>query len=199
MSFHEVRFPIDISFGSSGGPEYSTEIVATQSGYEYRNSNWSQARAKYNVAHGVRNKAQLDELIAFFRARKGKAHGFRFKDWADYAAASESIGTGDEIAVAFQLSKTYSSGSQLESRDITKPVDGSVKVYVDGVEQTTGFAVDYTTGIVTFDTAPTDGTAITADFEFDVPVRFDTDKLNASLESYGQNSWQDIDLVEVRI
>ncbi len=198
-SFHEVRFPEDIAYGSSGGPEYSTDVIITAGGYEQRNINWQDARAVYNVAHGVRTKEQLDTLLAFFRARKGKAYAFRFKDWADYSATAQQIGVGDGVETAFQLIKTYSSGDVTETRNITKPVDNSVDIYVDKVLQESGVTVDSETGIVTFTTPPAEDAAITADFEFDVPVRFDTDRLSAALDSYGVHSWRDIPLVEVRV
>lgn len=198
MAFAETRFPTDISFGSSGGPEYSTAVVELASGYEQRNVNWAEARARYNVAHGVKTQAQLDALIAFFLARKGRAHGFRFKDWTDFAVQGQLIGTGDGVTTEFQLLKSYVN-SVVESRTITKVVAGTAKIYVNGTLQMSGVTVDNTTGIVTFAAAPVSGTSITADFEFDVPVRFDTDRLSASIEEYGITSWLDIPLVEVRI
>ncbi len=198
MAFVDVQFPPDISYGSSGGPEYATDIVASQSGYEQRNVNWEQARARFNVAHGVKTKAQLDTLVAFFRARKGRAYGFRFKDWTDYQASQVSIGTGDGTTTQFQLVKSYSSGAVTETRIIRKPVSGTVQVYKDSVLQSSGVSVDSTTGVVTFAVAPTTGVVITASLEFDVPVRFDTDRLSARLEAYGIHSWLDIPLVEVR-
>lgn len=199
MAFVETRFPTDISYGASGGPEYSTDIVEIASGFEQRNSNWSSARARYNVAHGVKTKTQLDALIAFFRARKGRAEGFRFKDWSDYQALDEMIGTGDGTTTIFQLKKAYTSGSITESRDIHKPVSGTVKIYVDAVEQTSGVTIDTTAGTVTFSTASDVDAIISADFEFDVPVRFDTDRLSASLDNYGSHSWHDIPLIEIRV
>ncbi len=199
MAFIETRFPVDIAFSSSGGPEYSTDIVIVQSGHEQRNANWSQARARYNVAHGVKTQAQLDALIAFFRARKGRADGFRFKDWADYKVTGQNIGTGDGTATVFQLKKTYTSGSGNETRTITKPVSGTLAVYKNAVLQTSGYTADTTNGQITFSIAPANGVAITADFEFDVPVRFDTDRLSASLDTYGSHSWNEIPIVEVRI
>lgn len=199
MSFVEVQFPPDISYGSSGGPEYATDIVITQGGYEQRNINWSQARARYNVAHGVRTQTQLETLIAFFRARKGRAHGFRFKDWADYQATNQTIGTGNGSTTQFQLARNYTSGSVTEARIIKKPVSGSVVIRVGGVTQTSGWSVNTTTGIITFTSAPANGASIAADFAFDVPVRFDTDRLSAALTDYGVHSWQDIPLVEVRV
>jgi len=199
MGFVEAQFPADISYGSSGGPEYTTDIVTSQSGYEQRNVNWQQARATFNVAHGVKTKAQLDTLIAFFRARKGRAYGFRFKDWTDYQAVNQLIGTGNGSATQFQLVKRYTSGAVTETRMITKPVAGTVQIYKNAVLQTSGVSIDTATGLVTFAVAPAAASAITANFEFDVPVRFDTDRLSARLESYGVHSWQDIPLVEVRV
>ncbi len=199
MGFVEVQFPPDISYGSSGGPEYATDIVMSQNGYEQRNVTWSQARARYNVAHGVKSKTQLDTLVAFFRARKGRAIGFRFKDWTDYQVEGESLGAGDGVTTAFPLVKRYSSGTVEEVRRIYKPVSGTVQVYVDGVSQVSGLNVQTTQGIVSFVSPPAEGAAITADFEFDVPVRFDTDRLSATLEAYGIHSWLDIPLIEVRV
>lgn len=199
MAFIETQFPTDISYGSSGGPEYSTDVVMSQSGYEQRNVNWAQARAKFNVAHGVKTQSQLDALIAFFRARKGRAYGFRFKDWTDYTATGQWIGTGNGSQTVFQLQKLYTSGGVNEYRTITKPVSGTVAVYKNAVLQTSGYTVNTATGAVTFSVAPAAAVSVTADFEFDVPVRFDTDRLSAVLDSFGVHSWQDIPLVEVRV
>lgn len=198
MEFVETQFPTDISYGSSGGPEYATDVVVSTSGYERRNVNWQQARARYNVAHGVKTKDQLETLIAFFRARKGRAYGFRFKDWTDYKA-TETIGVGDGVQTQFQLIKSYVNGGVTEIRTIKKPVIATVQVYKNGALQSTGVSVDVTTGRVTFSTAPAAGQIITASFQFDVPVRFDTDRLSASLDAYGIHSWLDIPLVEVRL
>ncbi len=200
MAFTEVCFPTDIAYGSSGGPEYSTDIVITHGGYEQRNINWAQARAKYNVAHGIKTQAQLDILIAFFRARKGRANGFRFKDWSDYKATGQTIGTGNGANKVFQLIKTYESGSVYETRIINKPVSGSVSVYKNSVLQSeSAYSLDTSNGVITFIAAPANNVVITADFEFDVPVRFDTDRLSAILDSYGVTSWNDIPLVEIKI
>ena len=200
MAFIEARFPTDIAYGSAGGPEYSTDIVITHGGYEQRNINWSQARARYNVAHGVKTQAQLDTLIAFFRARKGRADGFRFKDWTDYQVTGQSIGTGDGTTTQFQLIKSYISGTSSESRTISKPVSATLSVYLNGVLQSgSAYALDTSTGMITFMVAPADDIAISADFQFDVPVRFDTDRLAATLDSYGSHSWNDIPLVEIRV
>lgn len=198
MAFHDVRFPDDIAYGSRGGPNYSTDIVITQGGHEQRNINWAQARAQYNVAHGVKTQSQLDALIAFFRARKGRAHGFRFKDWTDYEVSGQTLGTGAAGKTEFPLIKTYSSGGASEVRTITRPVEGSVNIYVNDVLQSSGVSVDDETGMVTFSSAPASGAVVKADFQFDVPVRFDTDQLSASLDDYGVRSWRDIPIIEIR-
>ncbi len=199
-SFAEIQFPPDISYGSSGGPVYSTDIVETFNGHEQRNINWQLPRAKYNVAHGVKKQAQMEALIEFFHARRGRAIGFRFKDWLDYKANNQQIGTGDDATTEFQLVKTYSNAGQEIIRNISKPVDNDeFKIFLDSIEQTNGYSVDYVTGIVNFDTPPNNGAIITANFEFDVPVRFDTDSLDASIDDFGTRSWSDIPLIELRL
>ncbi|MCH2547065.1 MAG: DUF2460 domain-containing protein [Alphaproteobacteria bacterium] len=199
MSFVEIRFPEDIAYGSSGGPSYSTDVVMTNSGHEQRNINWEYARTRYDVAHGVKTQTQLDNLIAFFRARKGRAYGFRFKDWSDYEAIGQILATGDGATQNFQMVKHYISGGVDDVRVITKPVASSVKLYVDSVLQSTGFSVDDTMGDISFSVAPSAGAVISADFEFDVPVRFDTDSLSARLDNFGVYSWGNIPLVELRV
>ena len=197
--FAEVQFPTDISYGATGGPMFLTDVVTTISGHEQRNSKWSQSRAKYNVASGVKTETQWQALIAFFRARRGKAVGFRFKDWSDYKVESVQIGVGDDSTTEFQLVKIYSSGPVAVSRDITKPVAGSVDIYVDSILQSSGVSVDTATGIVTFTTPPAMDEVITADFEFDVPVRFDTDEMAVSMDSFDAGNWSSIPLIEVRV
>lgn len=199
MAFIEERFPVDIAYGATGGPEYSTDIVITHGGYEQRNANWLQSRAVYNVAHGVKTQAQLDALIAFFRARRGRADGFRFKDWTDYQATGQSLGLGNGTRTEFQLLKNYTSGGVTTSRTIRKPVAGSERIYLNGALQSSGYNLFAPEGRITFATAPVSGVEVKADFEFDVPVRFDTDRLAATLDSYAVRSWQDIPLVEIRI
>lgn len=198
MSFAETRFPVDVSYGSAGGPEFSTDIVITHSGHEQRNSNWAEARLRFNVAYGVRSAEQLAEVVAFFRARKGQAEGFRYKDWGDYQGVAEVIGTGNGSSTQFQLVKHYVSGATQKQRLIAKPVAGTVHAYVNG-EAASIVAVNTGTGIITLASAPANGTTITADFEFDVPVRFATDRLSASLDNYGVYSVKKLPLVEVRV
>lgn len=196
MACIEARFPTDIAYDASGGPEFSTEIVITEAGFENRTTNWERCRSRYNVAPGVKTQAQLDALIAFFRARKGRADGFRFKDWTDYQARDQVLGTGDGSRRAFQLVKHYPDCDEV--RQITKPVNGTTALHLDGVEQTSGYKTDLETGEVIFSQAPAKGVRVTASFEFDVPARFDTDRLSATLDSYGSRTWNDIPLIEIK-
>ncbi len=196
--FHEVRFPDNIAYGATGGPEFATTVVVTGAGHEQRNVNWAEARGRWDVGTGLKNQAQLDALIAFFRARKGRAYGFRFKDWTDFKATGQALGTGNDATTVFQLIKHYPSGSTIETRTIAKPVAGTVQIYFDGVEQLSGWSVDVTTGIVSFTSPPAQDVDVTADFEFDVPVRFDTDHMAVTIETYKLHRWQQIPIVELR-
>jgi uncharacterized protein (TIGR02217 family) len=174
-------------------------VVTGGAKHEKRNVNWSEARGRWDVASGLKKHVQIDELIAFFRARRGRAYGFRFKDWTDYRATGQLLGTGDDVLTQFHLVKHYPSESVIEVRTITKLVPGPVQVYLDGTLQLSGWPVDTTTGLVTFRTAPTMGVEVTADFEFDVPVRFDTDHMAVTIESYRLHAWQQIPIVEFKI
>ena len=206
MSFHEVRFPPALSFGSVGGPERRTEIVALASGHEERSTPWAHSRRRYDAGVGMRSRVDLEALIAFFEARSGRLHGFRWKDWSDYAsgvpavaATDQTLGIGDGARTAFQLVKTYVSGGQSYVRPIAKPVAGTVRVALDGVELGPGWAVDPANGVVTFDLAPGAAVAVTAGFEFDVPVRFDTDRLEISVAGVEAGEVPSVPVVELRV
>jgi len=178
--------------GRSSRPRWSQPRPGTRSA-----TSTGPRRGRWDVASGLKKQAQIDELIAYFRARRGRAYGFRFKDWTDYKATGQ-LGTGDDVLTQFQLVKHYPSGSVIEVRTITKPVAGTVKVYLDDVEQLSGWSVDTTTGLVTFGTAPPVGVEVTAAFEFDVPAQFDTDHMAVTIESYRLHAWQQIPIVELR-
>ncbi|MFC3530436.1 TIGR02217 family protein [Paracoccus mangrovi] len=207
MAFHEVRFPDNISRGARGGPERRTQIVELASGAEERNASWANSRRRYDVAYGIRRADDLAAVVAFFEARYGRLHGFRFKDWADFkscppsqapGATNQPIGTGNGSATLFQLSKRYTSGAQSWTRAITKPVGGTVTIALNGTPQASGWSISTATGLVTFTTAPAAGVAITAGFEFDVPVRFDTDSLDVTLDLERLGSITSIPLLEIR-
>ncbi|MEM6422513.1 MAG: DUF2460 domain-containing protein [Pseudomonadota bacterium] len=205
MAFHDVRFPAAISFGSSGGVERRTEVVTLVSGHEERNTPWAEGRRRYDAGLGVRSLDDLDAVVAFFEARLGQLHAFRWKDWLDHkscapsgtvAATDQPIGTGDGAATEFGLVKVYAPGLHAVTRRITKPVAGSVLVAVDGAPVSA--SVDHATGVVTLDAAPAEGAAVTAGFEFDVPVRFDSDRLEVNLAAFEAGELPSIPLIEVR-
>ena len=207
MAFHEVRFPDNISRGARGGPERRTQIVELASGDEERNASWTNSRRRYDVAYGIRRADDLASVVSFFEARNGRLHGFRYKDWADYKSALPSqaitatdqpIGTGNDSDTTFALLKRYTSGAQSWSRAIAKPVAGTIRVALDMVEQMSGWTLDATTGVITFTTAPANGVIIRAGFEFDVPVRFDSDTLDVTLDFERLGSITSIPLVEIR-
>ena len=198
MSFVELRFPDDISSGSFGGPEFSTDIVMSSGGREYRNINWRSARSRYNVAYGVKNKMQMSALVEFFYARRGRAIGFRFKDWGDYKAENQSLGVGDGLQNKFQLIKQYGSNANAYIRKIDKPVQNTVHISSNGVVMSSSkYRIDYSTGVVSFNSPIPKGHEVTADFEFDVPVRFDVDKISTSIDTNNFRSCKDIALVEL--
>lgn len=195
-SFCEHRFPTDISYGVSGGPSFYTEIVETASGKEYRNIRAPYSRNKYNIASGIRTKEQLQRVMDFFRAVKGKAIPFRFKDWMNFEATQEFIAVADGATHKYQLLKRYRVGSNEEVKKIYKPVVNTVKIYVNDTLETE-ISVNHTNGTFLFKTLPVKDAIIKASFDFDVPVRFDTDHINASIESYEVHSIDEIPIIEV--
>jgi uncharacterized protein (TIGR02217 family) len=210
MAFHDIRFPANLSFGSIGGPERRTDIVTLSNGFEERNTPWAQSRRRYDAGMGLRSLDDLETVIAFFEARSGQLHAFRWKDWSDHksclpsgrpAADDQAIGTGDGIQRVFRLQKTYRSGAQSYVRPIRKPVPGSVVVGIEGDSKVEGveFIVDAATGEVTFTLPPEAGTRITAGFEFDVPVRFDIDQIQTSVASFNAGEVPKVPVVEVRL
>lgn len=210
MSFHEIRFPASLSFGSLGGPERRTDIVTLANGFEERNTPWAHSRRRYDAGLGMRSLDDVETLIAFFEARQGQMIGFRWKDWSDYksckasadvSATDQEIGTGDGAEQRFQLSKSYLSGEVSYARPICKPVLGTVRVAVDGTELSEGtdFSINTATGEVTFVAVPDAGAVITAGFEFDVPVRFDTEWIPTSVASFQAGEVPNIPVVEIRV
>ncbi|MBC7138716.1 MAG: DUF2460 domain-containing protein [Defluviimonas sp.] len=210
MAFHEVRFPANLSFGSVGGPERRTEIVTLANGFEERNTPWSQSRRRYDAGLGLRSLDDVERLIAFFEARAGQLHGFRWKDWADFKSCPASrevafddqfIGLGDGETARFGLVKGYESGGSTYLRAIAKPVTGSVRVGLEGDALVEGlhYEVDSAAGMVTFAVPPAPGERISAGFEFDVPVRFDTDRIQVSVASFQAGDVPQVPVVEVRI
>ena len=210
MAFHEIRFPANVSFGSQGGPERLTEIVTLANGFEERNTPWEHSRRRYDAGFGLRSLEDVDTLLAFFEARRGRLHAFRWKDWSDYksspagagvSAFDQRIAVGDGVRRQFQLVKTYASGSAAYVRPIAKPVAGTVLLAVGGDPKVEGleFSVDAASGMVSFAVAPDIGAEITAGFEFDVPARFDSDRIETSVASFRAGEVPNVPIVEVRV
>lgn len=199
-NFHDVSFPASLAFGASGGPERRTQVTQLASGSEVRNAIWAGARRRWDVGSAIASLDDLHGLITFFEARRGRLHGFRFRDFADDRscppqqvprATDQVIGSGDGAQVAFQLVKAY--GGVL--RTIVKPVAGSVLVAVDGVEA--AFTVDAGTGVVTLPAPPAAGAEVTAGYRFDCAARFDADRLEAVLEAFGAGRVVSVPLIEL--
>ncbi len=210
--FHEVRFPTEIAFGSAGGPERRTEIVTLGSGHEERNTRWADSRRRYNAGYGIRSLDDLHAVVDFFEERRGRLYGFRWRDRVDFKSGApgvavtpldQTLGTGDGTTASLQLVKRYGALHAPWPRTIRKPVAGTVRVAVDGAELDEGddWSCDLTTGVVTFagGAIPATGLAVTAGFEFDVPVRFDTDHLDVNLTSFAAGDIPAIPLVEIRL
>ena len=200
--FDEVRLPSRLAFGSTGGVERRTEVVELASGHERRSTPWALGRRRYLIGAGLRSLDDMAALTEFFEARQGRLRGFRFRDFADFKSCAPSgeveptdqrLGTGDGMRRRFSLVKAY--GPVV--REIRKPVAQTVRVAVDGIG-VESFALDETSGDVTLETAPPDGAAVTAGFWFDTPVRFDTDRLEVTLESFEAGRMAAVPLKEIR-
>jgi uncharacterized protein (TIGR02217 family) len=203
MAFHEVRLPARLAFGSTGGVERRTEIATLASGFERRSTSWALGRRRYLIGANLRSLDDMAELIAFFEARRGRLYGFRFKDFADFKSCAPSgtvlatdqvLGVGDGARTVFALMKVYGD----VERPITKPVEVSVRVAVGNVE-TSDFTVEAATGAVRLAVAPRAGAEVTAGFLFDTPVRFDTDRIETTLESFDAGRMAAVPLIEVRV
>lgn len=203
MSFHEVSLPARLAFGSTGGVERRTEVVTLANGHERRSTPWTHGRRRFLIGAGLRSLADMQALTAFFEARRGRLYGFRFRDFADFRSGvgdpepgDQVIGEGDGARTTFQLCKSYGD----YERVIRKPVGGSVRIAVDGVELAgDAFSVDVATGEVTLATAADEGVSVTAGFLFDTPVRFDADRIDVTLESFEAGRVTAVPLIEVRI
>lgn len=207
MSFHPVRFPLDIALGAVGGPQRLTDVVTLASGREERNSRWARSRRRYNAGYGVKSKADMQAVLEFFEERRGRFHSFLWRDALDCTSRNDGaaptmvdqeIGTGDGAETKFQLVKRYGASFDPYLRPVTKPVTGSVILAIDGTALPGGaFSVALSTGIVTLNTAPANGAVVTAGFMFDVPVRFDTDRLDVELSGFDAAVAPNIPLIEV--
>lgn len=198
-NFHNVRFPTDISYGSSGGPGFKTSVVELASGHEQRNIEWSLARASYDASYGIKNRDQMEEVLDFFYARRGMAYAFRYKDWMDFQIIRQQIGvTGN---TPLQIYKRYEPLTSFSyDRPILKIVENSITIWNNGVQMSAAQVnsrVDRETGLVRVDGYPA-GQVIEIECEFDVPVRFATDDIKITHDDYELMSWPSVPLLEVK-
>lgn len=196
MAFHDVRLPDDVEQGATGGPAFQTTIIPMSNGTEQRNINWSETQHNWELSYGVQTAEDFAITRAFFFARRGMANSFRFKDWSDYELVDEPVGVGDGANRVFQLIKTYeTAGPDPYVRRITRPVAGTVVFKVDGV--LTG-STDNGLGVYTLAAAPTNGSVVTADCDFDIPVRFNVDAFALQLQLEDAGSIGSLPVIEVR-
>jgi uncharacterized protein (TIGR02217 family) len=207
QAFHDVSFPQRLALGASGGPVRRTEIVSLASGHEQRNARWALSRRRYDAGLALRSLADLQLLVAFFEARCGRLHAFRFRDPLDHRSSApgqsvapndQALGVGDGLRTSFALIKN---GYGALPRAITKPVHGSVRVAVGGSQVTAGvaFTIDHLVGIVEFlpGHVPPAGAVVTAGYEFDIPARFDTDEIRVNLAAFEAGDIPSVPLIEV--
>lgn len=202
MAFDEVRLPECIEANAVGGPQFKTTIIELSSGFEKRNIDWSETRGEWDISYGVKTKDNFNDVVKFFYARRGMARGFRFKDWSDFELEKQAIGIGDGANADFQIYKRYSSGGVDYDRELNKIVDGSEQVYVNNVLQIgANYDIDYNTGLITFTIGniPPNLSTVAVACEFDVPVRFNTDKLNVTMKMVELGSIPQLSVVEVKI
>ncbi len=204
-AFADVEFPIAIGRAASVTAEYATAIITGQSGSEQRSADWAEARLSYDVGPGLRSEADVRTLIGFFRARRGPAQAFRFRDPMDASSAADDgapgggdqlLGTGDGVRTDFALLKNYGDSGDAVARRITQPVAGSVLVTVNGVAAS-GWTLA-PGGVVSFAVPPIAGAAVRAGFRFDVRVRFADDRLEVARGTFLAGELVSVPLVEVR-
>lgn len=199
--FHDVRLPLSLAFGAQGGPERRTDVVSLASGGEARNAVWAGSRRRWDLGGAITKIEDLNTLVSFFEARLGRLHGFRFRDLvddrstipgADISSTDQMIGAGDGSQTVFELVKQYGD----VNRRIFKPVAGTVRVAVDGVD-VSDIVVSPSKGEVRFSAPPTAGAVITAGYLFDVPVRFDSDQLETTIEAFGAGRAGAVPIIEL--
>ncbi|MDR1425796.1 MAG: DUF2460 domain-containing protein [Rickettsiales bacterium] len=196
--FYEVKFPEEISIKSTVSIEFDTNIITSKNGNEFRAAN-RKCRMVYDVCGDIGTKNDLDRIADFFRLVRGRSIGFRYKDWLDFHGEKQFIGRSDGLSKKFQLVKIYSNpidGTLSYVREITKPVVDGVKIYVDD-EEIEQFTVDHTSGQIFLDTAPDENSVLRATFDFDVPVRFDTDRLEIHMHDRMSGEIGNVRIVEI--
>ena len=193
LKFAEERLELGIDYNAVGGMGFNTTIIETGDGGQQRNANWWLPLGRWQLGDRTLLESQQDKLeevtylYQFHAARKGSLEGFRFKDWSDYQIINQEIGIGDGVETEWQLKKTYYAGSASCARPITKPVEGTVRIFVGYAEQLTGWSIDHTSGLIRFDNPPPISAPIQVSCEFDVPVWFESDAIGWRLEGYQES------------
>lgn len=204
-AFDDVLYPFPLGRSTAVSPEFSTSITVTASGHERRNSLWSDARVHFDVGPGIRSEDELSELIAFFRARRGPAKGFRISDPFDHSSNAmtgaptmldQLLGIGDGFNADFQLIKSYGPGSNPQTRPITRPRSETLLVSIDGTPSFDWVLGD--SGLLKFSQAPAEGAEVHAGFLFDVPVRFAEDRIDISCVNFEAGEAPSVPLIELR-
>lgn len=186
LFYNDIRLPSFLEKAAQGGPAFGGAVFAGAGGGEFRRADGEEGLSRYIIDDVTLSPSQRDALIALFRVCRGKLYGFRMRDRADDEAEGAAIGTGDGAATVFQLSKPYSYDGTTVSRVISAPVDGTIIIKADGVTQQSGYSENLSTGEIIFAAPPASGVAITASFQFDVPVRFDIDALALHMRAPGR-------------
>lgn len=195
MAFIETRLSDDVAYAFRAIPRYKTQIAPLDNGKEQRDLKWTKAKRRFEAVYDKFTPTLYAGLLDCFHACGGSGYAFRFKDWSDYQVTAGALGNTPGVNMTpVQLVKVYAFGSQSRSRTITKPVAGTVTVYSNGVAK--AGAIDTATGLFTPTTNWAAGEALTATFEFDVPVRFENDELPTEYEDYAALS-VDAVLIEV--
>jgi uncharacterized protein (TIGR02217 family) len=197
MSFSESVLPVDVAPSTASAINFATTVKRLRGGGEYRNRLWQHPLRTFQVRYSHRERADIEtEILSFALERAGAFEGFRARDWSDYTATDEVIGSGDTVETAFALTKLYGS----YSRRILKPLSTGISVYLDGVlESPSNYTLDSVNGGVTFDTAPGSGVEITWTGEFHVPVRFTTDALSVIMSTQNMGHLPQFELQELRL
>lgn len=193
--FYDIVFPESISIKSSYIIEYNTIINKSKNGSELRISNYDYPLLSYNVINDLKTKRELEEIINFFKLVKGRAYGFKFKDWLDYKAINQNIAIANGEQTEFQLIKTYNINNKIQIRKITKPAN--VSIFINQQNITQNININYNNGIITFNTPPQKDAIITATFDFYVPVRFDNDKIEIIMKNEKVGEIKDLKIVEL--
>lgn len=204
IEFDEVRFPEDVSYGSSGGPTFKTQVFESYRGYEKRNIDWKSPIMEFNVAYGIKTTEQMHAVIDFFTARQGRLRGFRYKNWANYQVVNDNIAIGDGVNNRLPLIRTYGVAATQTYKRLYKIVQGTVtgvrigaSVLVEGVD----YNIDYNSGEIIFKSNVAVGEGIPvkcSNLEFDEPVRFDVDSIQIVIDAFNSNTLSRLPLVGIR-